>query len=31
MTADLGFTLVDVLDWDPEIFKRLSDLVPDKE
>lgn len=31
MTADLGFTLLDVLDWDPEIFKRLSDLVPDKE
>jgi hypothetical protein len=29
--ADLGFTLIDVLDWDPEIFKRLSDMVPDKE
>jgi hypothetical protein len=31
MTADLGFDKIDVLDWDEDIFKRLSDLVPDKE
>ncbi|PJF27806.1 MAG: hypothetical protein CUN53_02655 [Phototrophicales bacterium] len=28
-TADLGFDRIDVLEWDPEIFKRLSDLIPD--
>ncbi|NJO84304.1 MAG: hypothetical protein HC828_16995 [Blastochloris sp.] len=28
-TADLGFSLVDVLEWDPDVFKRLSDLVAD--
>jgi hypothetical protein len=30
-TADLGFDRVDVLEWDPDIFKRLSDLTPDAE
>lgn len=30
-TADLGFDKIDVLDYDPEIFKRLSDLTPDSE
>jgi hypothetical protein len=30
-TADLGFDKIDVLEWDPEIFKRLSDLTPDAE
>jgi hypothetical protein len=29
MSAELGFDRVDVLDWDPDIFKRLSDLTPD--
>jgi hypothetical protein len=28
-TADLGFDKIDVLEWDPEVFKRLSDLLPD--
>lgn len=28
-TADLGFSYIDVLEWDDEVFKRLSDLVPD--
>lgn len=27
--ADLGFDKIDVLEWDPEVFKRLSDLLPD--
>jgi len=27
--AELGFDMIDVLDEDPEIFKRLSDLRPD--
>ncbi len=31
MTADLGFDRVDVLEWDDEIFKRVSDLMPDKD
>ena len=30
MNAELGFSRMDVLEWDPEIFKRLSDLVPDQ-
>ena len=25
----LGFSKIDVLEWDPEIFKRISDLIPD--
>lgn len=29
MSADLGFDKVDVLEWDDEIFKRISDLTPD--
>jgi hypothetical protein len=29
MTGDLGFDKVDVLDWDPDVFKRLSDLRKD--
>ncbi len=29
MNAELGFSRIDVLDWDPEVFKRLSDLIPD--
>jgi hypothetical protein len=31
MTSDLGFDKIDVLEWDDEIFKRVSDLLPDKE
>lgn len=31
MTADLGFDKIDVLEWDEDIFKRISDLTPDKE
>ncbi len=27
--GDLGYSKIDVLDWDPEIFKRISDLIPD--
>lgn len=27
--AELGFDKVDVLEWDEEVFKRLSDLLPD--
>lgn len=30
MTADLGFDKIDVLEWDEEVFKRVSDLMPDK-
>lgn len=30
-TAELGFDKFDVLDEDPEIFKRLSDLTPDAD
>ncbi|MCK6578023.1 MAG: hypothetical protein L6Q98_07965 [Anaerolineae bacterium] len=29
INGDLGYSRIDVLEWDPEIFKRLSDLVPD--
>ena len=29
LPADLGFDRVDVLEWDEEVFKRLSDLLPD--
>jgi hypothetical protein len=29
--AELGFDKLDVLDEDPDIFKRLSDLTPDAE
>jgi hypothetical protein len=29
MFGELGFDKIDVLDWDPEIFKRVSDLKPD--
>ncbi len=31
MTASLEYSIVDVLDEDPEIFKRVSDLRPDME
>lgn len=30
LPADLGFDKIDVLEWDEEVFKRLSDLVPDQ-
>lgn len=30
-TGELGFDKIDVLEWDPEIFKRLSDFTPDAE
>jgi hypothetical protein len=29
MNAELGFSKIDVLEWDSEIFKRISDLIPD--
>ncbi|MBK8025990.1 MAG: hypothetical protein IPK19_32545 [Chloroflexi bacterium] len=29
INGDLGYSRIDVLEWDPDIFKRLSDLVPD--
>ena len=29
ITGDLGFDKLDVLEWDPDIFKRISDLTPD--
>lgn len=29
MFGELGFAYLDVLDWDSEIFKRVSDLKPD--
>jgi hypothetical protein len=29
MSADLGFDQIDVLEWDEDIFKRISDLTPD--
>jgi hypothetical protein len=28
-TADLGYDRIDVLEEDPDVFKRLSDLTPD--
>jgi hypothetical protein len=31
MFGELGFNVIDVLDWDPEIFKVVSDLKPDME
>lgn len=31
MASDLGFDKLDVLEFDPEVFKRISDLMPDKE
>jgi hypothetical protein len=31
MTGDLGFDKIDVLEWDDEVFKRVSDLLPDQE
>jgi hypothetical protein len=31
MFGELGFNYIDVLDWDPEIFKVVSDLKPDME
>jgi len=30
LPADLGFDKIDVMEWDDEVFKRLSDLIPDK-
>ncbi len=27
--ADLGYDKIDVLEWDEDVFKRLSDLIPD--
>src|SRR5690606_4714606 len=30
-TGELGFDKIDALDWDPEVFKKLSDLTPDAE
>ncbi len=29
ISGDLGYDKIDVLEWDPEIFKRISDLTPD--
>ena len=29
ITGELGFDKIDVLEWDPDIFKRISDLTPD--
>lgn len=29
ITGDLGYSKMDVLEWDPDVFKKLSDLVPD--
>lgn len=31
LPGDIGFSLVDVLDWNPETFKEMSDLRPDLE
>ncbi len=31
MMAELNFSTVDVLDEDPDVFKRISDLRPDME
>jgi hypothetical protein len=31
LPGDIGFSLLDVLDWEPETFKQLSDLRPDLE
>lgn len=29
LPAELGYSMLDVLDYDPDIFKRMSDLTPD--
>ncbi|MBE2268553.1 MAG: hypothetical protein IAE80_10025 [Anaerolinea sp.] len=29
ISGDLGYDKIDVLEWDPDIFKRISDLTPD--
>lgn len=29
LNGDLGYDKIDVLEWDPDIFKRVSDLAPD--
>ena len=29
MMAELNYSVIDVLDEDPDIFKRISDLRPD--
>ena len=31
MFGELGFNVIDVLDWDPDIFKVVSDLKPDMQ
>jgi hypothetical protein len=31
MMAELNYSIIDVLDEDPEIFKRISDLRPDMD
>lgn len=31
MCSELGFDKVDVLEWDEEVFKRVSDLVEDMD
>ncbi len=31
MCSELGFDKVDVLEWDEEVFKRVSDLKPDMD
>lgn len=31
MFAELSFSEVDMFDWDPDIFKRASDLRPDMD
>lgn len=31
LTGDLGYSLIDVLDWDPDIFKNVPDVKPDLE
>lgn len=31
MTSELGFDKVDVLEWDEDVFKRVSDLVEDMD
>jgi hypothetical protein len=31
LTAELGYHLIDVLDWDPDVFKNVPDRKPDLE
>jgi hypothetical protein len=31
MPIELSFSQVDVLDWDPDIFKRVCDMKPDMD